>query len=157
MARPSVSELNELLSYDKDSGELRWKSSGKGRRAGGLAGSEDKTAVRVTVKGKRYSAHRIAWAMHCGEWPSDTLMLDHKNLDPYDNRISNLRLATNQQNQFNRPAKNYTKLPDGKYRVGLTLDGKLVSFGRYVDEELAMLVASEARDKYHGEFAYRTA
>lgn len=43
---------------------------------------------------------RVIWGLHNGD-PGD-LMVDHIDGDPSNNRIGNLRLATNSQNQMNR-------------------------------------------------------
>lgn len=54
---------------------------------------------QIFVFGKRYMAHRLAWLYMYGEWPED--QLDHINQVRDDNRIANLRPATNKQNGEN--------------------------------------------------------
>lgn len=44
-------------------------------------------------------AHRVAWAIYYGEWPSGEL--DHINGNPADNRIENLRMVTRTENARN--------------------------------------------------------
>ena len=56
-----------------------------------------------SLKGKRYKEHRLIWLYHYGEWPKECI--DHINGIRDDNRIENLREATNQQNQFNRKSE----------------------------------------------------
>lgn len=73
-------------------------------KAGVEAGSLGVNGYRSThVAGKRQYTHRIAWAMHHGEWPPD--QIDHINGVKDDNRICNLRLASSRQNvcNSNRP------------------------------------------------------
>jgi hypothetical protein len=55
----------------------------------------------LTFGGKRYTllAHRIIWALTTGAWPAN--QIDHRNGDPGDNRISNLREATAAENAQN--------------------------------------------------------
>ena len=55
------------------------------------------------LRGKYYSEHRLIWLYHCGKWPKECI--DHINGVRDDNRIENLREATNQQNQFNRKSE----------------------------------------------------
>lgn len=69
------------------------------------AGTEAFTAItcRGYKKGsffnKKLFAHRVLWAMHKGKWPASNI--DHINGDPSDNRIENLREATQSQNLAN--------------------------------------------------------
>lgn len=158
MPRPSVEQLIEDFEYRIEEGAIYWKRVGSGRRLGKPVGCLDGSAVRVKYKRGRYPLHRIIWALHYGEWPPEHLMVDHIDRDVTNNHYTNLRLATNQQNQRNTAAKNYGKCKQtGKWRVSLMIDGKHKSFGRFDNEELAELVAAEARDKYFGEFAREVA
>ena len=49
---------------------------------------------------KTTKAHRVAWALHYGEWPLGHL--DHINGDRSDNRICNLRRASPKENGRNQ-------------------------------------------------------
>lgn len=53
---------------------------------------------------KRKLAHRLIWTMKVGRIP-DGMVIDHKNRDPFDNRLDNMRLATDQQNSRNKSKK----------------------------------------------------
>lgn len=72
------------------------------------------------------------------------------NGDPLDNRIENLRDVDGSTNMRNRRSKGYYyhKL-SGKYRVQLHVQGRWCNMGLFADEELAQLVAEEAKIKYH--------
>lgn len=80
------------------------------------------------------------------------LMVDHFDHDGFNNRrITNLRLATNAQNQQNR-AKATCKTglrgvyPKGNgFKVEVTVNKKRLYLGFYLDQEEAALVAAEAR------------
>lgn len=139
-------DLNSLYYYDN--GILRYKTDRSYRfKAGMPVGSKDKDGyLRTTFNGKNLKIHRVIWEMHYGEIP-DGLMIDHVNGIKDDNRISNLRLATNSQNQHNRDVKCFWR-QQGKWIVRVS--GKF--FGYYDCKELAELVASEARELMYGNF-----
>jgi hypothetical protein len=95
--------------------------------------------------------------MHHGFMPQE---VDHIDADRHNNNIENLRAATPAQNQRNKPIQRNNssgykniRYKNGKWVVELKVNGKAKYFGRFEDLELAALVAFEARDKYHGEFA----
>jgi hypothetical protein len=89
-------------------------------------------------------------------------MLDHIDGIRHNNKIENLRECSFSENGFNKKLTN--KNTSGyknvvwskqrkKWRVQMRAYGKNLSFGFYDDIELASLVAEEAREKYHKEFA----
>ena len=121
--------------------------------------------LRVFVDGKPRSLHRMIYLWHHGHLPKT---LDHIDGDRANNKIENLREATQQQNCLNRkhhsnsksPYKNvYLQAPTKKaewkrnWVVRITVAGKSKYIGSFEDLELADLVATEARDKFHGRFA----
>lgn len=64
-------------------------------------GSLDKDGyLIIKVKQRQFKAHRIAWLLHYGEFPS--CELDHINRNRLDNRIENLRESTRRQQIENR-------------------------------------------------------
>ena len=90
--------LNELFEYKN--GFLYRRKSEKGQRyVGKQAGTLRKDGYySVRVNGSLYLAHRLIFLMHHGYLPE---MIDHIDGNPSNNLITNLREATNQQNQFN--------------------------------------------------------
>jgi hypothetical protein len=120
---------------------------------------------RVSVDSKIQALHRMIYLWHHGHLPKT---LDHIDGDRSNNKIENLREATQQQNCLNRkhhsnsksPYKNVylqspTKNSEWKrnWVVSISIEGKRKYIGSFDDLELADLVAMEARDKFHGRFA----
>lgn len=92
--------IKELLIYNPETGVFTWRV-GKGNIvANSVAGAEhSKGYIHITIDGKKYYAHRLAWLYMHNYWPS---RLDHVNRLKSDNRIQNLREVSNSENQQNR-------------------------------------------------------
>lgn len=81
-------------------GEFWWREKRGRMRAGDAAGvvnSDGYLVIRIDYV--LYYGHRLAWFFVTGKMPESDI--DHENLDPSDNRIWNLREATDSQNQAN--------------------------------------------------------
>jgi hypothetical protein len=86
---------------------------------------------------------------------------DHYNHCGLDNRRSNLRIATNQQNTWNRgPRKDglsqYAGVGKdrGRWRARITVDGKSRLVGYFSTELEAVQARDKAARELHGEFAF---
>lgn len=156
----SWEDLTRLLSYDKDTGLFTWKISVGGNKVNSIAGSStDEGYRRVTIKGKEYRLHRLAWFYTHKEWP--THVIDHINRDRSDNRICNLRLATVQQNKYNTGlvSSSTTRLRGvtfykrtGKYQATIRIKGVKKHLGYFnTAEEASEVYEKHARDSF-GEF-----
>lgn len=160
---PTQGLLHELFSYDQETGLFtRLVSVGGSAKVGSIAGRSDSHgAIQIGVGGKKYLAHRLVWLYVYGRWP--TSLIDHKNLNPSDNRLCNLREATHYENQLNKDvrvdsvtgSKNvYTKTYKGKQSFSAygKLDGKRKSLGTYPTLEDASRAYQAFAAKHHGEF-----
>ena len=151
--------LKELFDY-QDGALIRRKDGRSAVIAMGV-----KRYERVSVDGKIQALHRMIYLWNHGHLPKT---LDHIDGKRENNKIENLREATQQQNCLNRkhhsnsqsPYKNVylqspTKNSEWKrnWVVRITVAGKSKYIGSFKDLELADLVATEARDKFHGQFA----
>ena len=61
--------------------------------------------LKLKIKGKKFSAHRVAWLLFYGDFPKNEL--DHINRIRTDNRIENLRESNRKQQ-----AENTTRRPN---------------------------------------------
>ena len=92
-----------------------------------------------------------------------TRWVDHADGDRLNNRRSNLRSCTNQQNQFNqKPRSNAASKYKGvtiaknrprPYCASIHLDGTKIHLGVFVSEKKAALAYNEAAVEYFGDFA----
>lgn len=151
-------KLHELFEY-KD-GNLYRKINRKAYKAGSKAGSIDRYGyTSIRIEGKNYLAHRLIYLMHHGNMPK---FIDHIDGDKTNNKIENLRPCELVQNSWNAKisVKNTSGVKnvmwhkrDCKWQVTVSIGGRQKHFGYYDDLDLAELVAIEARNKYHKQFA----
>lgn len=99
MAGISIDHLRSLVSYDPETGIVRWiKTRNNRTRAGRIAGTRNNEGYLMFEHANRtYKCHRVAWALMTGRWPNGHI--DHINFDRADNRWANLREATHGQNR----------------------------------------------------------
>ena len=112
--------LRELMHYDPETGVFtRLISTSQNTNVGDTPGGIGNHGyIQFGVEGVIYLAHRLAWLYTHGEFPG--AYIDHIDRDKTNNILSNLREATNSQNQQNqRPkrASNKTGLLGVSYNV----------------------------------------
>ena len=158
-------EAHRLFEY-KD-GVLFWKIRPAMRNhIGDVVGGTNGTKqpyLRGRYKEHRFMVHQIVFLMHHGFIPE---CVDHIDGNIQNNRIENLRQATKAQNAYNQ--KLHTNNKSGHrcvhwhkhhkiWVVRLCIKKKNVLTKYFKDFELACLVADEARDIYHGNYAFKGA
>lgn len=162
----TAEQARELLEYSAETGIMTWKkgfvTTTKPSRIGKVAGYKMKIGYRtIPVAGERYYAHRLAWLLHYGEWPSGEV--DHINGVKDDNRLCNLRMATGPQNKANRPKqRNNTSGRKGvhwhkkarKWMVSVQVNGKQIYGGLFSDLEIAHAEYVRMSTLYYGDFAH---
>lgn len=136
--------IADYFEYNPETGVIIWiKSTSRKIKIGQIAGTVNNTGyLRISYQGKLYQAHRLAWYLHYGAWPTNNI--DHINGVKTDNRINNLRDATQSTNTLNKKGhrentyKYYSfNKEKQKWVVQASINGKLTYFGRFKTKELA--------------------
>lgn len=104
---PPLELVHDSFNYEPRTGRLTYNQS---RRLVNVGDTIRSGEVAIPAGGPRYSVNRVIWYWMTGEDPGD-LLVDHRNGDHNDDRWDNLRLATDQQNQFNK--KGFGQYPKG--------------------------------------------
>lgn len=164
MPQMALKRLQELVLYNPETGKFSSKVNGPGRAIGQQAGSikhsGDRKYIHLRVAGEWILAHRLAWFYMFGHWPPNDI--DHVNGDGTDNRLANLRLATEGQNCMNRRVHcNNTSgfkgvtfdKESGRWRSQIQIDGKHQTLGRFQSPRHAALAYNAAARRFFGSFA----
>jgi len=159
---PSQDKLRSLFFYTPETGELKWRIRIPNKI--GLyqpVGHKDVTGYLATrIKGKMFRVHRLIWMLHYGEDPG-LLHIDHVNGIKDDNRIQNLRLATQSQNACNCKMRSHNTsgvrgvswMPQRKqWQTYINHKGKRFALGVFKNLDDAVKTVNEARERLHGEF-----
>lgn len=176
---PTPDELRQLLCYDPETGKLFWKKRAPeffkdDGRNGSLSAASSWNSQNagqeafITQSGDGYlvgglfkrltRAHRVAWAITHGEWPTGEI--DHINGDRSDNRITNLRDVSSQENKRNAARRCDNKSgavgvrfrrDNRKWEARIFTDGGERSLGCFDDfnEAASARKAEEVRLGYH--------
>lgn len=152
-------QLKELLHYDPGTGDFtRLKTTAALGRAGNKAGTlKAHGYIAISLGSREHYAHRLAWLYVHGTWPDRKV--DHINGNKADNRIRNLRLATDSENAFNvtQPRVNnktgflgvvFDKAR-GKYVAYLRVDGRNRNLGGFDTAEKAHQRYLQAKREHH--------
>lgn len=160
-AKPiNIGAVVEQLAYV--GGQLVWRVGRPGVRAGSVAGCIDGRGYRqITVCGVVYRAHRLVYAIVNGSDPGD-MHIDHIDGDFGNNRIENLRLATNAENGWNRTRTNGRNTSglrnvsfnnrDGKWRGQIRCHGVNIYGPNRSTKEEASADAVSLRSEHYGSF-----
>jgi len=174
LRRLSVDDLSRLVRLDSTTGRLYWKHRpieffpAGGDQVRSFKSWNAKNAGREAFKtrsgngyfhgcifGEKVCAHVIAFALHHGTWPEQTV--DHVNGDRMDNRPENLRDVPHLQNMRNQPRSiasstgftgvHFSKSRN-KYEAHITVNGKTVHLGRFDQMSDAVAARKRANAEY---------
>lgn len=151
--------LKELLHYDPETGAFTWlvtKNNRKAKNGDKLCSIGCGGYLRVSIDRKRYLLHRLAWLYVNGKLPTD--QIDHINRIRSDNRICNLRLATDSENRQNmsisqKNTSGHTGVTfykrDKTWQAQIFLDYKNHFLGRFKNIESAIEARKNAKANLH--------
>jgi len=166
--------VRSILNYNPDTGIFTWRprpldhfksemacKTWNSRFSGKTAGSINNNGyVNIVINYVQTRGHVLAWLYEHGSWPKKKL--DHINGIKSDNRICNLRLATDSQNDYNSkiPKNNksgykgvHPEKRTGKWYSQIQVNKKRICLGTFDTPEEARAAYCAAAIKYHGEFA----
>lgn len=173
---PSIELLRKIIRYNPETGEMFWLERTPDMFPDGKRGAElsckrfnstyaGKPAFttkhsksgykRSKILGAQLYAHRLAWALHYGEWPS--MQIDHINGDTLDNRIANLRDVTRSDNMKNTSIGSTNTSGhlgvsfDKKrkqWRASITSDKRFIYLGRFKCKDEAIEARRRAEEKF---------
>lgn len=156
--------IGVLLRYNAFTGQIWRRFRGGWGRAGKQLPRWKKVAIcedaqgylRTKLAGKSYKAHRVAWFIVHGVWPTDEL--DHGKHKRNDNRLSELAQTSHKDNSRNR-SKNHNNTSgvtgviwdsaSQKWMAQIEIHGKNKNLGRFTAFDLAV-EARLAAEIYHG-------
>lgn len=157
----NIDYLRQIVSYDAGAGVLTWLkrpethfssaricNSWNAKHAGKAAGAIRPSGyVYLAIDGIRHPVHRVAYALHNNEWPPHECVIDHIDQDPSNNRIVNLRLASQKENMRNQPSRKNNSSgtmgvsfdkKQGKWVARIMVSGKSVRLGAFEIQEDAI-------------------
>ena len=154
-------EVARLFTYDRESGVLYWRIRDRNtiRRkyaAGSIKGAKDGYR-RVGIKGKTYQEHRIIMMLCFGHIPENA-EIDHINHVRDDNRLVNLRFATQGENLKNQSVSSksttgvtgvYFSKSRNKFIAQIKVNRQVHYLGCYNTLEEATAARAEANLKFN--------
>ena len=160
--KPIPKDIGDYVAYSEESSTgLVWRVSRGPVKKGAEAGYiTQKGYFRFTFNDKEYLNNRVIYFLCTGIDPEEK-DVDHKDTNKTNNKIWNLRLATNKQNSTNRnKQKNNTSGVTGvhwkkvhkKYYAEIKRNGKAIVLGYFnksdKDKAIAVRIAAETDSRF---------
>ena len=171
MREENIKDLSVNERFEYKDGELFWKhhplslfgterawKAFNTKHAGKKVGRNVNGYLYVPIKRRHYSIHRIIFFMFNGCEP---YIVDHIDGNPLNNKIENLRAATNSQNQANTKLSKrntsgykgvYFHKSTGLWQASVRKDKKLIHLWLFKNIEDAVKARRSHFEVLHGEF-----
>jgi len=164
--KPTLGQLKARLHVDVVAGAVTWIDATKqhvglnGKVAGGPRANHcGKQYWHVKVNSQPIKRSHIVFLFATGRWPVH--QIDHINGDSLDDRISNLREASQTQNAWNHKTRAKTstcpmgvrKLPSGRFQARIAVEKRKVCIGTFDSEIQAEQAYQQKRKELFGEYA----
>ena len=144
---PDVKVLLKRYYYDPETGLV------KSKRTGRLISCKVRGYLVTGINGMTsVGLHRIIWKMMTGVDPVGKVV-DHINGNTLDNRWSNLRLVTSEQNRLNTRGLGITKHGTNRWRSQISVDGQSRYIGVYDCPLIARIAYEDKCRELRGEFS----
>ena len=153
--------LKDLLCYDPQSGFITWRYDRHGISANNRAEHSDADGyliVKIRFKAKDYNfkAHRLAWLLYYGIWPSQEI--DHIDYDKSNNSINNLRDISSSHNRSRSANKKnlprgvslHPRTPNKPYKVQIGVNKTYKNLGYFASLDEAVAAYNSAYFSAHG-------
>lgn len=146
----TADQFRARYNYDSETGILIRKDNGRVI-----------TNRTLCMFGERHETSRFIWLHYYGEWPPLDKLVDHKDRNHSNQKLSNLRLASYSENGYNMARINHNGFK-GIYNCGrrskpwqaqIRINGNKVNLGRFATKEEAAEAYRSAAIEHHGEFA----
>jgi hypothetical protein len=156
--RLTPDRLRELLAYNPSTGAFTWRTRRNQHvAAGDSAGRLHANGyIYISVDGREYLAHRLAWLHATGQWPRE--QIDHIDGDRASNVLANLREVSNAVNQQNQRRARRDNKSSGllgvkrnrkRWKASIQIDGKQRVIGTFDTPEQAHAAYIEEKRRVH--------
>ena len=138
-----------------------WNTTHAGREAGYTYKDKYGSRCIVGLNGVLMKRSRIVWALHTGAWP--TADIDHEDRDSLNDRVKNLRLATDSQNLANARKRNDNKSgfkgvswdkKAQRWRAAICVNQLQIHLGYFDTAEEGNAAYIKAAVQHFGQFAH---
>ena len=156
----SQERLQELCSYDESGKLIRKVQTSNFIKIGDEVGNKTKSGyLECSMDTQRYYVHRLIFLYHHGYMPR---LIDHINNDRSDNRIDNLRDASDGLNAFSKRRNKHNRsgktgvsfvIKRKEWVASLNKDGKRVFHGYFKKFQDAVDARREAELEHYGEYS----